>query len=149
MDSSPFYPDYRDSLAHNLHRIGQLIREETNKVLKKYDLTPEQWQVLVVLAHHNGLTPTELGEKTLRDKTTVSRILPALFRKGYLIKEAHHSDARSYIVRLDEEYMDFVENTRLEIKHNFDCKVFASLCETDRERLRDLIVRLRGELGDL
>jgi MarR family len=69
---------FRDSLGHNLYRIGQLVREETAKALQPFRLTPEQWQLLVVLAQHDGMTPSELGERTLRDKTTVSRILPGL-----------------------------------------------------------------------
>ncbi len=35
MHSDPFV----DNLAHNLHRVEQLIREETFRVLKPYELT--------------------------------------------------------------------------------------------------------------
>ncbi|HZG13410.1 MAG TPA: helix-turn-helix domain-containing protein [Candidatus Bathyarchaeia archaeon] len=80
MDPKSFLQMYQDSLGHYLYRIGQLMREETNRVLQEYDLTPQQWQLLIALVRSDGLTPTELGTMTLRDKTTISRILPGLFK---------------------------------------------------------------------
>jgi DNA-binding MarR family transcriptional regulator len=144
-----FIYSFQDSLGHNLHRIGQLMREETNKALKRFALTPEQWQILVVLSQENGLTPTELGEITLRDKTTISRILPPLFRKGMIVKESNPSDGRSYVIRVDEQVRKLVQETLLAIKEHYQDEVFACLSESEQAQLLQLILKLRGALGDL
>ncbi|XOS94788.1 MarR family winged helix-turn-helix transcriptional regulator [Brevibacillus laterosporus] len=82
MNPSSYLADVCNSLGHNLHRIGQLTREETNKVLKPYDLTPEQWQMLAVLYKTNGVTPTELG----RLPYVTKRLSPA-FCQVYLKRD--------------------------------------------------------------
>lgn len=149
MTNFTFFNDFRDSLGHNLQRIGQIVREETNKVVKNYDLTPEQWQILVVLSRSNGLTPTELGEITLRDKTTISRILPPLFNRGVIRKENNPQDARSYVILVEEGCKQQVLASLKEIKEHFESKVFNGLRDDEQEQLLMLLLKLRRSLGDI
>ncbi|MDN9010349.1 MarR family winged helix-turn-helix transcriptional regulator [Brevibacillus laterosporus] len=149
MNPSSYLADVCNSLGHNLHRIGQLTREETNKVLKPYDLTPEQWQMLAVLYKTNGVTPTELGEITLRDKTTISRILPGLFKKGFIYKEAHPQDSRSYVVKLVDQYQSMVEESLMKIREHYQTSFFAPLSKDEQQQLLHLLVKLRKGVGDL
>ena len=41
--------ELQDSLGYNLYRVSLLFRRELIRALSEYGLTPEQWQVLVVL----------------------------------------------------------------------------------------------------
>jgi len=149
MDPKTFLQLYQDSLGHNLHRIGQLMREETSRVLQSYDLTPEQWQLLVALVRSEGLTPTELGTMTLRDKTTISRILPGLFRKGLIVRAVNPQDARSYVVKATESCKEMVERSLLAIKDHFEANVFSPLKEEEQTMLLQMLHKLRKGLGDL
>lgn len=149
MEKVKDFPDFHYSLGHNLHRMGQLTREETQKVLKKFDLTPEQWQILLALSKSNGLTPSELGESTLRDKTTISRILPALFRKGMIRKENHPGDARSYVIQVKEEYVPLLLTTLEEIRDHYQTVVFKSLSVSEQDQLLSLLLRIRRDLHDI
>jgi len=149
MDPKSFLQLYQDSLGHNLHRIGQLIREETSRVLQSYDLTPEQWQLLIALVRSDGLTPTELGTMTLRDKTTISRILPGLFRKGLIVRAVNPQDARSYVVKATEPCKEMVERSLLAIKGHFEANVFSPLKEEEQTMLLQMLQKLRKGLGDL
>ncbi|MGD8190143.1 MarR family winged helix-turn-helix transcriptional regulator [Brevibacillus ginsengisoli] len=149
MEKERDYPDFHYSLGHNLHRMGQLTREETQKVLKKFDLTPEQWQILLALSKSNGLTPSELGEITLRDKTTISRILPALFRKGMIHKQKRTGDARSYVIQLDEKCHMLLMQTVEEIRDHYQTVVFRSLSATEQDQLLSLLLKIRRDLHDI
>jgi DNA-binding MarR family transcriptional regulator len=143
-------PDYfSDSLGHNLHRIGQLMREETSKALKRFGVTPEQWELLIVLSHTEGLTPTELGEYSLRDKTTISRMLPALLRKGMIEKKQHPRDARSYVVTVSEAHRQKLDEMLWAVKEHFEQQVFVHLSQSEYDSMLGLIGKLRRELGDL
>jgi DNA-binding MarR family transcriptional regulator len=139
---------FRDSLGHNLYRIGQLVREETAKALQPFRLTPEQWQLLVVLAQHDGMTPSELGERTLRDKTTVSRILPGLVKKGWLMTEPNPKDARSYLVRVTQEQKPLVRKSMEAVRNHFAQHVFTAMTDGEQEVLLGLLLKLRTHLGD-
>jgi DNA-binding MarR family transcriptional regulator len=149
MSNASFLYHFQDSLGHNLHRIGQLVREETGKALQPFGITPEQWQILVALSRTDGLTPTELGDVTLRDKTTISRMLPALFRKGLLLKTDNPADGRSYVVKASDPCKQLVGQTLEAVKHHFQERVFASLDPQEQEVLLQLILKLRKGLGDL
>ncbi len=139
---------FRDSLGHNLHRIGQLAREETSKALGPFQMTPEQWQLLVVLAQHGSLTPTELGSKTLRDKTTISRILPGLLKKGWVETAENANDARSYVIKVKATILPMVKETMEAVRDHFGQNVFSCLSASEQEQLLTLILKLRTHLGD-
>ncbi|MEJ8544414.1 MarR family winged helix-turn-helix transcriptional regulator [Brevibacillus borstelensis] len=137
---------FRDSLGHNLHRVGQLIREETAKVLEPFDITPEQWQLLVAIAQTDGLTPSELGKRTLRDKTTISRILPGLLKKGWLQTEPHSQDARSYIVKLSPDKGEVMEKTLEAVRDHFTREVFTPFSKAEQGVFLSMVLRLREHL---
>lgn len=99
-----------------------MVREETNTPLKQYGITPEKWQILTSLFKRDSITPTELGEVTLRDKTAISRILPALFQKGIIEKKMNHSDGRSYMIKLNDQYRELIEKLFIDVKGHFQEK---------------------------
>jgi DNA-binding MarR family transcriptional regulator len=51
-----------------------------------YDLTPEQWAVLLRLREQEGLNQSNLGEKTYKDRHNITRILKQLDKRGYIEK---------------------------------------------------------------
>ena len=66
------------------------------------DVTPEQWVVLFRLYEREGLTQSELGDRTVKDKTTVTRILDRLEKKGLLYRRRDTRDRRSQRIYLTE-----------------------------------------------
>ncbi|MEV3103178.1 MarR family transcriptional regulator [Paenibacillus larvae] len=149
MKKEPYESDMHSSLGYNLHRIGQLVREETSIPLKQYGITPEQWQILIALYERDSITPTELGEATLRDKTTISRILPALLQKGIIEKKANPNDGRSYMIKLCEHYREMIVKSLVDVKVHFEEKVFPIiLTEQEQSILLEIILKLRRGLKD-
>ena len=67
------------------------------------DLTPEQWVLLDHLLSQNGLSQTELAEKSYKNAPTVSRILDVLERKSYIERQRFDNDRRRYKIFLTEE----------------------------------------------
>ncbi|MNI21155.1 Transcriptional regulator HosA [compost metagenome] len=65
-----------------------------------YDLTFEQWMVLNVLYAEPGIIQSEIAARTFKDKTNVTRILDVLAKKGYVAREAHGRDRRSFQIYL-------------------------------------------------
>ncbi|MEL6546078.1 MAG: hypothetical protein AAFQ82_15730, partial [Myxococcota bacterium] len=56
-------------MQFNCYRAGLLLRRELMHALKEYDLTPEQWQVLVTLWDSGqALSQTEIAEVVLKDR---------------------------------------------------------------------------------
>jgi len=65
-----------------------------------YDLTPEQWAVLLGLREEEGLNQSQLGEKTSKDRHNITRILKQLNKRGYIEKLHDKTDKRAFHVYL-------------------------------------------------
>ena len=65
-----------------------------------YDLTPEQWGLLARLREAEGSNQTQLGEKMLKDRHNITRILNLLEKRGYIERRPDEADKRIYRVFL-------------------------------------------------
>ena len=63
-------------------------------------LTPPQFDIIATLGNTPGMTATELGEKTLITKGTLTGVVDRLAERGWVERVAHGSDRRCQIVRL-------------------------------------------------
>ena len=61
-----------DALDFNIDRVSLLFRREFCKVLREYAMTQEYWQIMLTLW---TTKQTEIIALTLKDKSTISRIL--------------------------------------------------------------------------
>jgi len=68
--------------------------------IRALGLTPPQFDVIATLGNTPGMTSTELGEKTLITKGTLTGVVDRLGDHGWVERVAHCSDRRCQIVRL-------------------------------------------------
>jgi DNA-binding MarR family transcriptional regulator len=68
--------------------------------IRAMGLTPPQFDVVATLGNTPGMTATELGEKTLITKGTLTGVVDRLAERGWVERVAHESDRRCQIVRL-------------------------------------------------
>lgn len=68
--------------------------------IRALGLTPPQFDVIATLGNTPGMTATELGEKTLITKGTLTGVVDRLADRGWVERVAHGSDRRCQIVRL-------------------------------------------------
>lgn len=88
------YPQYW------VNHLSFLLRRDlaARFAMAGHDVSAEEWAVLLVLQDAPGLTPGEMSARTLRDKTTVTRMVDRLERKGFVIRSRDERDRR--VVRL-------------------------------------------------
>lgn len=65
-------------------------------------LTPPQFDIVATLGNTAGMTATELGEKTLITKGTLTGVVDRLVARGWVERVAHDSDRRCQIIRLTQ-----------------------------------------------
>ncbi len=76
-----------------------------------YDITPEQWSVLMRLYEHGRMNHNELAERTLKEMSTLSRIVEILRKKELVIKKKDNKDRRVSLLILTEKGKIFCEQT--------------------------------------
>ncbi len=98
MAEEPFLPSVRE-----LVRCYQALEAYSAAHLRTVGLTPAQFDIVATLGNTPGMTPKELGEKTLITKGTLTGVVDRLAAKGLVRRVAHNSDGRSQIVQLTKK----------------------------------------------
>lgn len=70
--------------------------------VRELGLTPPQFDIIATLGNSVGMTATELGEKTLITKGTLTGVVDRLSARGWVERVAHKSDGRCQIIRLTQ-----------------------------------------------
>lgn len=68
--------------------------------LRGLDVTTEQWGVLNLLFHKDGLTQTELARTAIKDKPNITRILDTMEKKKLVVRQPDPNDGRTFRIHL-------------------------------------------------
>lgn len=112
-------------------------------------LTPRQYAVLYTVSHNEGLSQTNLVDKTGIDRSTLADIIRRMLKKGLLARRRTKEDARAYAVKLTDEGWRVLRSAE-PVARRVDEKILATLSATERERLlQDLnkIVRALSKMA--
>jgi DNA-binding MarR family transcriptional regulator len=89
------------------YRLSVLSNAVSSKIAKIYEqefeLSVWQWRIIAVLGEREGLTSTEVAQRTLMDKPTVSRAAASLIERGILERNIDSDDRRRAPMRLTDE----------------------------------------------
>lgn len=107
----------------------------SNRILKSYDLTLAQFDVIAQLGIDDEKTQSQLTTKLLVTKANISQLLSAMEGKG-LIKR--RQEWKTKYVSLTEEGTK-LHNEVLPIMEEFQTKTFSVLKDQERETLLELL----------
>lgn len=113
------------------------------------DLTPRQYAVLVTVSQNEGLSQTDLVEKTGIDRSTLADIVRRMLKKSLLQRRRTKEDARAYAVKLTEEGWRVLKSAE-PMARRVDDRILSVLTNTQRERfISDLntIVQSLGRMA--
>ncbi|HEY2494505.1 MAG TPA: MarR family transcriptional regulator [Paenibacillus sp.] len=92
-----------------VHRADLKLNNYYQKVLTPFDITVDQWEILVILWEKEGITQKELAERLFKDQTNIARMLFKLEKKGFIYRVTHETDRRSlrlYLTSKGQEIKD-------------------------------------------
>src|SRR5687767_16007203 len=98
---------------------ASLMRRET-ELLKGYDLTPPQYNVLRILrgAGRGGLICREIGERMVTYDPDVTKLLDRLETRSLVTRERQQQDRRVIVVHISKEGLKLDrKSTRLNSSH--------------------------------
>ena len=84
--------------------IGYLVGRTSRAIVKRlskkfadagFDVSYEQWSLLVHLYHRDGLTQQQLSRTAVKDKAAVTRLLNSLEKKNIVLRVPDPQDGRS------------------------------------------------------
>jgi DNA-binding MarR family transcriptional regulator len=89
--------------------IGYLVGRTSRAIIKRltkkftdagFDVSYEQWSILIHLYRKDGLTQQELSKLAVKDKASITRLLNVLEKKNIVLRIPDRSDKRSKLVYL-------------------------------------------------
>ncbi|MBF0443489.1 MAG: MarR family transcriptional regulator [Oligoflexales bacterium] len=92
-----------DDLYFNLDRASLLMRRQLLNVLGEFNVSPEQWEILLFLESDIGISQSQLTAYTLKDKGNVSRIISRMVRDGWVERRSSDKDNRCVLLFLTQK----------------------------------------------
>jgi DNA-binding MarR family transcriptional regulator len=98
--------------AMNTLRTADLLFDHIGRVLRPLNVSAAGGLVLGVLRDHGAMSPSQLGERLIVTRATVTGLLDSLERRGFIRRSAHPSDRRSLRVEITPAGLDVLQELR-------------------------------------
>ncbi len=93
------------SLGSIVRRAERALINKLNQYFKKngYDVTTEQYRVLISLWNKDGQNQQELAEATFKNKTSITRLINGLEKKNLVVRIPDRTDHRNKLIYLTKK----------------------------------------------
>jgi DNA-binding MarR family transcriptional regulator len=140
-------PDFRDDpylkVLRPLVEAYLAFWREDSRHIRSMRLTPSQFDVIATLGDTEGMTCSELSERTLVTKGTLTGVLDRLEAKGLIQRDAVAADRRCTKIRLTAKGEALYRKTfgahAAFLRPYFE----RALSQKEAEQIRGLLLRLR------
>jgi DNA-binding MarR family transcriptional regulator len=124
----------------NLGRTFQVLQEKAAGLLKEYQLTPAQYNILRILrgAAPQGLTCSQASERMLTPDPDMTRLLDRMEARQLIERERSREDRRVVVTRITKAGLDLAA----QIDKPLEERLRRMLGRAGRQRLKDLIETL-------
>lgn len=135
-------PSFFLPLLRELAGAYQAFEMYSSAHIRTLDLTPPQFDIVATLGNTPGMSPKELGEKTLITKGTMTGVVDRLIDKGLVRRVASARDGRSQIIQLTPQGEDlFASIFPAHLTHM--ARAFAPMAPDEVEGITASLQRLR------
>lgn len=140
-------PSHEVALAIVL--TSAMLTKEADRLLREYDLTEAQFNVLMLLAYQagpEGISQTQLSRMLLVNRANVTGLVDRMERDGLLERFSEPGDRRMRIIRMTEKGREILEKAVQPYLERVD-GIMGALSTKEREDLLGILDRLRERVG--
>jgi DNA-binding MarR family transcriptional regulator len=94
---------FKSNMGHWIKELDHIMSIKINELLRPYGLARSQWEVLYRIQNSDGVSQKDLQEVMKVESGTLTGIIDALVRKGWVIRQEHPQDRRVKILAPTEE----------------------------------------------
>jgi DNA-binding MarR family transcriptional regulator len=136
----------------NTIKTADLIFNRIGRLLRPLDVSAAGGLVLGVLRDHGAMSPSELGERLIVTRATVTGLLDSLERRGFVRRSTNPADRRSLLVEITPDGLAVVQALRTLI-HRHEQGWMRSFTEAELDayiatlhRIQDSVTTLTAEV---
>lgn len=126
-----------------MFRVCLDIKSNFNEIVKGFDLTFSQWQVLKVInmSANKKMLLIDIVDELNSDKATISIIVKKLIDKGMVYKVADISDKRKKYIKLTDEMLRKCSQLK-KIEYQFEKDIFKNITEEEQEIFESILNKM-------
>ena len=102
------FESYDQDIGMLTNKTAKKLIGYLNSNLDKFNLTTEQWVVLLNLSKQNKISQKSLAEISGKDQSTLARILDILERKAFIERHPSKEDRRSFVIHITASGLNVV-----------------------------------------
>lgn len=128
-----------NSIGFRINQTTNKINNKFNNILNEYKIAPEQRATLEIIKFEKDVNQTKIANILAKDKTTISRTLSTLEKKGFIQKEA--IDKRTNLIKLTQLGEEILERSQENV-HDFRRSLFSNLEKEEAKKLVELLEKV-------
>jgi len=130
----------------NTIRTADLLFDRIGQLLRPLGVSSAGGLALGQLRDHGPMSPSELGERLIVTRATVTGVVDSLERRGYVLRSPNPDDRRGIIVELTPAGLDAVAQVRT-IIHKQERDWMGALSETELASYIELMHRIQDNVS--
>lgn len=142
MENLPKY-DIDNSFGTIVHWAERALINRLNQNFRSggYDITVEQWRVLVNLWNREGQSQRELAEAVHKDKTGMTRILNGMEKRDLVVRTPDKADARNKLIYLTRKGREYQQALVVLTRKTLD-EALHGIAEEELQRSKNVLRRV-------
>jgi DNA-binding MarR family transcriptional regulator len=130
----------------NTIRTADMLFDSIGRLLRPLNVSAAGGLVLGILRDHGRMSPSELGERLIVTRATVTGLLDSLERRGYVRRSANPADRRSLIVEITPVGLEIVQELRT-IIHRHEKELLSGFSDLDLRAYIERLHQIQDSLG--
>ena len=133
------------SLGFKINQTANKLNNKYNQLLQSFDIAPEQRATLEIIKYETDVNQTKIAQILGKDKTTISRTLNTLEKKGFILKS--QINKRTNLIELSSKGEEILEKSSFLVKE-FRKKLASNLNENEINQLFSLLEKVVSHLKE-
>lgn len=141
------YKTYDEAIGQLTNQVNKRIMRYLNSKLESYDITLEQWNVLLKLSQENEINQKQLAQKVDKDQPTLARILDILERKNLIERRANESDKRAFKLNITDDGINLKNEVIPYIEQYFK-NIISGISEGELEIFKKVMIKISSNIDN-
>jgi DNA-binding MarR family transcriptional regulator len=139
--------DWNRAFGFVLHETARLFGKRFDQKVRGIGLTRAQCQVLFRLIMNEGLNQARMAELLEIEPISLARLIDRMEQAGWVVRRPDPADRRARLLYLAAKAKPMFERV-VAVGLETRAEAMTGLNNAERERLLDLLLRVRGNLSE-
>lgn len=144
-DAEPVLGALPDYIGFRVRRAQAASFRHLDRIAGSVPLSPGRFSLLALVEANPGITQARIARAFSLDKSTLSPVVDALVRAGFVHRERSAEDGRAYALTLTAAGADALADKRRQIERQ-EAVMAAPLTPEERTLLLDMLDRMTAAL---